>query len=201
MAAEAPKVTGNKAKLINAAVGLLAEKGFRGTLTDDILTSSGVSRSNFYYHFESKEALCLAALDRIGYMFLVTVINQTLANMAYEPAQRLESYFDYLIQVVETESCDIGCVFTNLATEGIGLEPAFHDKILEIDGKVSRAIEHTVREGIDTGAFRFSGAPSDLAWLVLSLLKGAMLLSTIRKDPDILCRCKETIFTLLGQPL
>ncbi len=197
MAARQPKATGSKAKLVNATVGLLAAKGFRGTITDEILEISGVSRSNFYYHFDSKEALCLAALERIGYMFLVTVVNQTLANTVFSPAERIESYFNYLIEVVETNACDIGCVFTNLASETQDLDPAFHEKILEVDGKVARALEHTLRDGLETGEFRLDGDVQDAAWMMLALFKGATVLSTTRRDPEILRQCRNAAFNLL----
>ena len=43
---------------------LFHDHGYQGTGLEDILSSSGVCKSNFYYHFKSKEELGLKVIER-----------------------------------------------------------------------------------------------------------------------------------------
>ncbi len=54
---------GSRQKLLDATVELMSSRGFEAMGINSILEAAGVSKSNFYYHFKSKEDLCLAARD------------------------------------------------------------------------------------------------------------------------------------------
>ena len=48
---------GTKANIMEQAIRLFAEKGFKDTSTADVVQAAGCSKGAFYYHFPSKEAL------------------------------------------------------------------------------------------------------------------------------------------------
>ncbi len=50
-------------RLLDAAVNVVAEKGYGATTVADLTKEAGVSRTTFYEHFEDKEACFLAAYD------------------------------------------------------------------------------------------------------------------------------------------
>jgi AcrR family transcriptional regulator len=50
-------------RLLDAAVDVVAEKGYGATTVADLTREAGVSRTTFYEHFEDKEACFLAAYD------------------------------------------------------------------------------------------------------------------------------------------
>jgi AcrR family transcriptional regulator len=52
-----PDVTSSREILINAAVALMAEKGYHGTSMSDLEAVSGLGRSSIYHHVRNKEAL------------------------------------------------------------------------------------------------------------------------------------------------
>ena len=52
-----------RASILDAAVKLFAERGFRGTTTRDLAAAVGVSEPVLYEHFPSKRDLYLAILD------------------------------------------------------------------------------------------------------------------------------------------
>jgi len=52
-----------KEKVIRCAIDLFATKGFRGTSIRDIASAMGMSISNIYHYFGSKEGLLLAILE------------------------------------------------------------------------------------------------------------------------------------------
>jgi AcrR family transcriptional regulator len=51
-------------RLVEAALGVFAEKGVVGASVEEISEAAGFTRGAFYSNFESKDELCLAALDR-----------------------------------------------------------------------------------------------------------------------------------------
>jgi AcrR family transcriptional regulator len=50
-------------RLLDAAIDVVAEKGYRATTVADLTKAAGVSRTTFYELFEDKEACFLAAYD------------------------------------------------------------------------------------------------------------------------------------------
>ena len=51
--------------LLNALPGLMAERGFERLTAQNIIDRAGVGRATFYAHFENKEGLLAASVDRL----------------------------------------------------------------------------------------------------------------------------------------
>ncbi len=52
-----------KKKLADASRALFVQKGYKATSIEDIVTATGSSKGNIYYHFKSKEGLFLYLID------------------------------------------------------------------------------------------------------------------------------------------
>jgi AcrR family transcriptional regulator len=52
-----------RARLLETAIDMFAEKGYAGTSVREIVDRAGVSKPVLYYYFQSKEGLFLAILD------------------------------------------------------------------------------------------------------------------------------------------
>ena len=57
---------GTRAQVIEAAVRLVAERGFSATSVDDIALAAGVAKGSVYYNFGSKSDILEAALTEGG---------------------------------------------------------------------------------------------------------------------------------------
>jgi AcrR family transcriptional regulator len=53
----------SRARLLETAIDMFAEKGYAGTSVREIVDRAGVSKPVLYYYFQSKEGLFLAILD------------------------------------------------------------------------------------------------------------------------------------------
>ena len=63
--ARAQKPSKNKDKLIAAARGLMAEKGYADTATEDIVAKAGITRGALYYQFADKKDLFEAVFQEL----------------------------------------------------------------------------------------------------------------------------------------
>jgi TetR/AcrR family transcriptional repressor of nem operon len=58
------QVLENRERVLNVASALFREKGFDGVAVGDLMTAAGFTHGGFYNHFDSKESLAAAALQR-----------------------------------------------------------------------------------------------------------------------------------------
>ncbi len=77
----------NKDKIIETAYESFRFYGYNGTSIDMLIKAAGVSKSNFYYHFESKEELGLKILG-IHVDYQRKVISETLLDCSIGPFER-----------------------------------------------------------------------------------------------------------------
>ena len=86
--AQSQERQGGRDGLLQVAVDLFARRGFAGTSIRDIAGAAGCSVANVYHHFENKEALWLAILERsVGDM--PARLREALAGLD-EPRARFE---------------------------------------------------------------------------------------------------------------
>jgi AcrR family transcriptional regulator len=122
-AREAPGST--KARILAAAEGVFAAKGFQGASTREIAAKAGVNISSLHYHWASKETLYFSVFRTI-YDRIVALLRDTLAPVLARPGRRAQiiegtmaALFDFFAdnpnvtkllmrRIVENEDIDIG---------------------------------------------------------------------------------------------
>src|SRR5438034_774855 len=103
---------GSKARILGASKDLFYRRGYMATSVDDIIAEAKVAKSNFYYHYESKEDLGIAVLEQRCQEFQQTRA-ATLLNDSLVPRDRLTSF---LMMLAERRGAVVhsGCPFGNL---------------------------------------------------------------------------------------
>ena len=145
---------GSREKLIEATIELMSAHGFEPMGISAILEKSGVTKSNFYYHFKSKEELCLAALEEMEKVFFDEMLIPILNDKSKTPKKRLLNLYNCMIQKMVENCCDRGCPFVNLATETSDFHPVFREKIDSHYQKYTDELSKVIEEGIKSGEFR-----------------------------------------------
>ena len=167
---------GSRDKLLDVACAAFGQRGYEATSIDDLLTEAGVSPSNFYYHFKSKEDLGLEVLESIfersREKFAPLYVNKGL------PAtKKLEQLHALFVQRMEKNRCCGGCPMGNLAAELSDQSPRFRERIAGFFQECMEGIEGIVKQGLKEGAFRKDVDPKAAAALLFGSLEGLMLLS------------------------
>ncbi|HTF61941.1 MAG TPA: TetR/AcrR family transcriptional regulator [Edaphobacter sp.] len=150
MSASKPRLSSEerKASIVEAAIRLFGEKGFRGTTTREIAAAVGVSEPILYEHFKTKGDLYAAIID---YSSCKGV--ELLAALAarYQDVDDDEGFFTELGQLVlKWYTHDASFVrlllFSNL--EGHELKDLFFERqSLRVLDIVSGYIERRIRQG------------------------------------------------------
>lgn len=88
-----------KEKLLKTAIDLFAAKGFRGTSIRDIAQAMGMSISNIYHYFGSKEGLMLAILHESSQKLVDRL--KAITQLDKEPLERFKLLLETHIRISE----------------------------------------------------------------------------------------------------
>ena len=185
-------------KILTAGFERLHRHGFNGSGVQDITDAAQVPKGSFYNHFESKEALGAAALDR--YWQLTERGLQVLSDERTAPLERLKSYFQSLADLMRSWDYTKGCMVGNFGTELADHSRLIRDRLAMILAAWSRAIESCIREAQAAGAIETDLDAATLAAFLLNSWEGAVLRSKIDKDGKAQQQFLSVVFSTILRP-
>jgi len=191
------KLSASKEKIIDSAQKLFHFKGFQNTSIDEILESTGVTKSNLYYHFRSKEELGLLILEKQIREYENNDFSDTLENSSISPEKRLKRHYKKITAYHEDLKCKNGCPFGNLALEMSSTNEKFRSRLSEFFNHWQKIIEKCIKEGVKQKEFRKDISPKIMSQLILSHLEGAILISKTHRAITPLNSGSKTIMKLL----
>jgi len=174
----------SRERIIEAARDLFHLRGFQSTALDDILEASGVCRSNFYYHFRSKEDLGLEVLRRQAAAFEAGYIRGLLEDDALPARRRLELLYKDVASRHRADGYRRGCPFGNLAAELSGIHPEFRRRLSAFFARWEESVDRCLREGVARGEFRQDLDTRRMAAALISQIEGAVLLMKAHRRAD-----------------
>ena len=101
--------------LLDTAWYLFCRNGYRAVGIDTVLAEAGVAKMTLYNHFDSKESLIAAAMDKKAAEIL-TGLNAVVESAGRSPAKRLMAVFDWLEAWVSSDGFT-GCAFVKAIGE------------------------------------------------------------------------------------
>jgi TetR/AcrR family transcriptional repressor of nem operon len=170
-----------RARLIEAARGLVRRKGFAATSVDDLCAAAGVTKGAFFHHFPSKEALGVALIDdwtqTTGVMFASHPY-----NFLPDPLDRVFGYLELRRQLLGQPIPEFSCV------AGTTVQEAY-----ETSTPIREAAERSVRSGFEhvrphlaqaLAAHPVEGVTAEsLAQQVQVAVQGGIILAKALNDP------------------
>lgn len=193
------KEVSSKEKLICATIQLMSKRGFESMGINSILEAADVSKSNFYYHFKSKEELCLAALDAMSNQLLSSYVDPILSDTKLSPKKRLQKLISFFKEKMTEAECCGGCPFTNLAAETSDFYPGFRERISKHYTDYADRLASCYEEGVQKGEFTEKIKSTQAAQMILSLMNGTLLMAQLQKDLSIIDSNTKALFSLLSK--
>src|ERR1700721_3987230 len=99
----------SKTKLLQAALHVIRVKGYSATRIEDVCEAAGLTKGSFFHHFDSKEALALAAAD-----YWIEGTGSLFASAPFhaprDPVDRLLAYVDFRKALLMGELADFTCL-------------------------------------------------------------------------------------------
>lgn len=179
----------HKEALLEAGLAAFHQRGYHATGVQEIVSSVGVPKGSFYSHFESKDALGLAALER--YWEERAEARALLQDASLPGLERLDRH---LAALGYSEN---GCLMGNFTAELAELD-CFREDLLRRWRQWTNALAQCLADGQRDGSVRADLPAAELARTVLSLWEGAVLAAKIERGSKPLSVARRTLRRLLA---
>lgn len=130
-------------RIIKTALDLFYSQGYLATGINQIIAESGVSKNTFYYHFPSKEDLCVAYLRArhdIWSGWLKDKINEFDS-----PYERFIAPMEFLHEWMQ--ACNYrGCAFLNIASEVPNLNTNIRREVVYHKNSLNSLLKELTKE-------------------------------------------------------
>jgi len=186
---------------MDAALDLIWTESYGSVTIDDICKRAEVKKGSFYYFFDSKSDLAVAALERMWTDDWKPRLDSQFSP-SVEPLDRLKAYLDFIYKrQSETKKRTgkvLGCPVASVGSEVCTCrdEVDVGAKIREFVARKHRYVESAIREAITAGVIE-PGDPVKRTQMLISFLEGMMGQARIMNDPEILKDLTEMGFEIL----
>lgn len=185
-----------RARIVQSASDLVAERGVAGTTLDDVREHAQVSKSQLYLYFADRDAL----LREVAAATCETVLD-TQADMlaGFDSLGGIERYLNALVALQVERGGHGGCPIGSLAGQLVERD----DEAREILADGLWRWESGLRAGLEAmaagGELDPNADPATLATQTLALLQGGLLLSQVRRDPGQMRIAAEAVLMLIRE--
>jgi len=192
------RVSDAKERLMDAVRELIWKGSYGSTTIDQICEKAGVKKGSFYYFFESKADLAIAAIEAqfAGHrQELDSIFSPTVP-----PLDRLRNYCDYgyRLQTEMKRQCGsvLGCPLFTLGSEVSTQEALLRAKIEEILAYKLRYFESTIRDAHAAGLVNAPDAAAK-ARMLMAYYQGLLTEARIKNDLEPLKEAVTGTYDLL----
>ena len=179
-------------QLLEAGLRTLHTQGFNGCAVQDITQAAGVPKGSFYNHFESKEALAMAALET--FWLNGTSRRALLSDTSVEPVERLRRHFQALTLALERSKFERGCMIGNFSSE-MSSKSDFRERLGKMYSDWTDAIDSCIQEADAAGKLKLALPASTIAGFLVNAWEGAVLRSKVELNAAALNDFDKVVFS------
>ena len=173
--------TNVRERLLDAGLETLHRCGFNGCGVQEIAETAGVPKGSFYNHFESKEALGAAVLERYWEQRGGSML-RLLEGPDIGPRGRLCHYFAVLAANMANRGYTGGCLIGNLGAELSDHSELVRDGVARAFAGWTEALETCIQEGQNLGEISGDYDAALLASFLINAWEGAVLRAKVQKN-------------------
>jgi len=173
---------------MTAALELIWGESYGAVTIDDICQRAAVKKGSFYYFFDSKSDLAIAALDRLWIEQWRPQLDAQFSPVI-EPLQRIVNYLGIIYQLqAEYKNKSgrvLGCPICSVGSEMSTQDEKLGAKVREICGSKRRYFESAVRDAVVTKAIEPCD-PIEKANGLIGLIEGVVTHGRIMNDTEVM---------------
>ncbi len=178
----------SKTRLLDAALHVIRAKGYNATRIEDICEAAGLTKGSFFHHFDSKEALALAAAE-----YWIEGTGALFASAPYrdhaDPLHRLLAYVDFRKSLLLGELPDFTCLVGTMVQEVYDTHPALREACNRSISGHAATLVPDIAEAMRQHGIRASWTAESLALYTQASIQGAFILAKAKHGPGIAAAC------------
>ncbi len=132
-------------RILDAALGVFALRGYRDAAVDDIALAAETSKGGIYFHFPGKQAIFMALLDRSSNVLFARIVSAVESQT--EPVAKADAA---LLAVLDLFGGHRSLARLFLI-EAMGAGPEFHARIVALYDRFADFIRHNLDEAVVNG--------------------------------------------------
>lgn len=192
------RVSDANIQLIRAAITLFYTRSYTAVGVQEICDVAGVKKGSFYYFFDSKQTLALAAIDYLWENYRDGFLQRIFALDTMPVIERFRQFFEQMYQrEVNRPEPVKGCHFGNLATELSTQDAIIQDRLRVIFSEWTDVLETALKQGVASGELSPIRNTRELAESILALFEGAAVLGKTYNNPIYLRQMGEQAVILI----
>ncbi|MFT3782748.1 MAG: TetR/AcrR family transcriptional regulator [Nibricoccus sp.] len=187
-------------RLMDAALELIWEESYGAITIDDICKRADVKKGSFYYFFECKSDLAVAALERLWVQNWKPWLDSTFSPSA-DALNRLTAYvtsiYDRQVEVKKQHGKVLGCPVVSMGSETCTCDKEINVKIRELLTRKRRYFESAIRDAVAEKQIPPCD-PTEKAMAFAALVEGGICQARIMNDPEVIRTLPGVALALLG---
>lgn len=176
----------NREHVVAIASELFIRRGVANTSMDDVVRESGVSKSNIYYHFKSKDEILAAVVDHRIDLFQREVVEPVMRHHSASVMDALKAFVSNVTAELAGRDCVGGCPFITLAIQAASTNVAVKERIARFFADQTATLEKMIAFAVLRGEIRKEVQPAEAAGLLMSTIEGSLFLAEVTHEPEIL---------------
>ena len=172
-----------RTRLLEAARDVIRQKGFNATTVDDICKTAGVTKGAYFHHFETKEALGVAAAE-----FWEETTGAFFDTAPYhapdDPLDRVRAYIAFRKSLISGDLADFTCLVGTMTQETYASHPSIRDACASSILVHAATLEPDIAAAMAARDFETDWTATGLARHIQAVIQGAFILAKATGDPE-----------------
>jgi len=173
-----------KDKLLDASLSLIRERGFAATTVDELCARAGVTKGAFFHHFDSKDALGVAAVAHWS-RFASGLFQTEAYRQAPDGLGRVRAYLALRKSLIRGELPQYTCLAGTMVQETYASHPALRDACADSIFGHAGALTEDFAAAMKERGVRGPFTAESLAAHTQCVLQGAFILAKARGDGTV----------------
>jgi AcrR family transcriptional regulator len=182
-----------RAAILDAAVPLLADNGYRGTSLASIAEAADLTQQGVLHHFGSKEELLLALIEERDRQD-----GRRLSALLDEEGLALLDVLEELVKANQEAHEDVR-LFTTLVAEGTSARHPAHEYFVGRYARIRRRVLRSLRDGQEAGEIRSDVDLAALVPAIVAVMDGLQIQWLLDPEIDMAASFDSFVRALRGQ--
>lgn len=187
-----PRAIETRDRILHEAAQLFALKGFHDTKVGEIIKAAEVTSGAFFHHFQGKEELGFAVIDRHmeqRRQALDRIEKRLVASYDSDPLEEVFLRLDAVsAMIIQRRNRKGGCLIGNLSTTLSDTHPAFRKRLGKCLDEMASEFQVRLDEAVAKHNLSNDQDTWEVARYIVSVIEGAIMLTRTHRDINLIAR-------------